>query len=94
MAAGMGYKSHTRWPRISQRCPIGDRSEDMDGQSSDDITDLQTVPCHIAGMGLHIVLLEDKIVCYSRIERQGMRLRDFIHMALTYKSVPKSMYAK
>ena len=58
------------------------------------MTGLQTVPCHIAGMGLDIVLLEDKIVSYSLIERQDMRLRDFIHMVLTYKSVPKYMYAK
>ena len=30
MAAG---KSHTNWPRISQRCSIGDRSGNMDSQS-------------------------------------------------------------
>ena len=31
---------------------------------------LQTVPCHIAGMGLGIVSLEDKIVFDSLIDRQ------------------------
>ena len=50
MAGGMGYKSHIHWPRISQRFSIGDRSGDMDGQSSVDMADLQTDPCHIAGM--------------------------------------------
>ena len=53
-----------------------------------------TVPCHIAGMGLDIVLLEDKIVSNSLIERQDMRLRDFIHMVLVCRCAPKYMYAK
>ena len=35
-----------------KRCLIGDRSGDMDGQSSVDMTGFQTVFCHVAGMGL------------------------------------------
>ena len=46
------------------------------------MTDLKTVPCHIAGMGLSIVLLEDEIVSNSLINRQDMRVKDFIHMVL------------
>ena len=45
-----GIPSCTRRPRISQGWPIGDGS-DPDGQSRGyDITSLQTLPCHIAGM--------------------------------------------
>ena len=58
------------------------------------MTGLQTVPCHIAGMGLGIVFLEEKIVSNSLIDRQDMRVKDFIHMALAYKCAPKYMYAK
>ena len=79
----MGYKSHTRRPRISQRCLIGDRSGDMDCQGSIDMTGLKTVTCHIAGMGLVIVLLEDEIVSNSLINREDMWVKDFIHMVLT-----------
>ena len=32
-AAGKEYKSCTRWPRISNRCLIGDRSGDLSGQA-------------------------------------------------------------
>ena len=66
----------------------------MDSQSSDDMTGLQRVPGHIAGMGLGIVLLEDIIVSNSLIDRQNMRVKDFIHMALAYKCAPKYMNAK
>ena len=58
------------------------------------MTDLQTVPCHIAGMGLGIVLLEDQIVSNSLINQQDMQVKDFIHMALAYKCTPKYAYAK
>ena len=57
-------------------------------QSSVDMIDLQTVPCHIAGMGLGIVLLEDKIVSNSLIDRQDMRVTNFIHMPYWSVSVP------
>ena len=52
------------------RCLIGDRSGDMDGQSSVDMTALQTVPCHTEGMGQGIVLLEDKN-CFQQSDRSA-----------------------
>ena len=47
------------------------------------MTGLKTVPCHIAGMGLVIVSLEDEIVSTSLINRPDMRVKDFIHMVIT-----------
>ena len=58
------------------------------------MTGLQTVPCYIAGMGLCIVSLEDKIVFDSLIGRQDMRVKDVNHMTLACKCAPKYMYAK
>ena len=58
------------------------------------MTALQTVPWHIAGMGLGIVLLEDKIVSHSLIDWQDMRVKDFIQMTLSYKCAPKYKHAK
>ena len=64
------------------------------------MTGLQTVPYRIAGMGLNIVLLEEKIVSNSPTDRQGMRIKDFTHRALAckfhpnYNKVGKAKYAK
>ena len=41
----------------------------MASQYRVDMTGLQTVPCHIAGMVLGIVLLEDKIASNGLIDR-------------------------
>ena len=66
MAAGKGYKCLTGWPRKSQEVfNLGEiRGYEMPVNSVD-MMGLQTVPCHIAGMGLGIVLLGDKIVFNS-----------------------------
>ena len=53
------------------------------------MTCLQTIPSLIAGIGLGVVLLEDKIVFNSLIDRQDMRVKGFIHMALAYKCALK-----
>ena len=49
------------------------------------MTSLQSVPCHNAGMGSGIVLLEEKIVSNSPVDRQDMWIKDFIHIALACK---------
>ena len=50
-AAGMGYKSCTYQSPISQRWLIGDRPGSGWPVKSVDMTSLQRVPCHIAGIG-------------------------------------------
>ena len=58
---------------------------DLEGQSSGyDMTSLQTVPCHIAGM-LELILLKEKIVSNSLIILQDMWVKDFIYIALACK---------
>ena len=52
------------------------------------MTNLQTVPCHIAGMGSGIVLLDEKIVSNCTRDRQDMWVKDFIHIALDCKCAP------
>ena len=62
------------------------------------MTDLQTIPCHIAGVVLGIVLLEDKSVMFEHslshlflnvlysnnlIDRQDMLVKDIIHMPVS-----------
>ena len=50
---------------------------DPEGQSRGyDMTSLQTVPCHIAG------ILEENIVSNSLINLQDMWVKDFIYIAL------------
>ena len=49
------------------------------------MTSLQIVPCHIAGIGSAIVLLEVKIVSNSPRDGQVMWVKDFIHIALACK---------
>ena len=64
------------------------------------MTGLQTVSCRIAGMGSDIVLIEEVSVFDSPIDRQDMRVSDFIHLALVcncapnYNRVGKVKYAK
>ena len=58
---------------------------DLEGQSSGyDMTSLQTVPCHTAGM-LELILLKEKIVSNSLIIWQDMWDKDFIYIALVCK---------
>ena len=53
------------------------------------MTGLQKVPCHIAGMRSGIVLLEENYVfSNSPRDRQYMRLKEFIHIALACKCAP------
>ena len=59
-----------------------------------DMTDLRTVPYHIAVMGLAVVLLEDKIISNSLIDCQDMRVKDFIHMASAKLCPEIYVYAK
>ena len=40
VSAGKEYKSGAHWPRISQKCSIGDRSGGWDGQSTDVASDV------------------------------------------------------
>ena len=58
------------------------------------MTGLQTVPCHIAGMGRGIALLEEKIVSNRLIDQYDRRWKDFIHIVLACKCALKYMYAK
>ena len=53
--------------------------------ASDYIISLQTVPCYIAGMGLGIVLLEEKIISKSLRDRQDIWVKKIIHIALACK---------
>ena len=64
--------------KMCWRYPIGDRSGDVDSQSSVDMSGLKTVSFHIACMGSGIILLEDKIILTVR--EIG---NDFIHIAMT-----------
>ena len=79
MAAGKGYDHVSAGLEYLS----GGRSEmdkDPEGQSSEyDMTSLQTVPCHIAGM------LELSCVSNSLINLQGMGVKDFIYKALACK---------
>ena len=59
---------------------------DLEGQSRGymyDMTSLQTVPCHIAGMGA--LSCWKKNVSNSLIYWQDMLLKDFIHLVLACK---------
>ena len=57
------------------------------------MTDWHAVPCHIAGIGSGIVLLEDNFFKLSE-RAAGMRMNDFIHITLAWKCAPNHMYAK
>ena len=52
------------------------------------MTGLQTVPCYIAVVRSGIGLQEEKIVSNSPRDRQGMWVKDFIHIALAL-NVPR-----
>ena len=58
------------------------------------MTGLQTVPCHIVGMGLGIVYLVDKIASNSLLDRQDVQMKDNTHKIFACECVPKYMYAK
>ena len=55
------------------------------------MTGLQTVHCHIAGMGLGNVLLEEKIVSNCMRDPQDMQVKDFIQIVLDCKCAPNSV---
>ena len=76
-AAGKGYKPCTHRSRISQRWSIEGGSGSGRPVKGYEMTSLQTVPCHIAGMG-GSVLLEEKCVSNSPIDWQDIWVKDFI----------------
>ena len=84
MAAGKGYNhlfTGLEYPRAGRLEMDGD----PEGQSRGyDITSLQTVPCHIAGM-LILSYWKRKNVSNSQIVLQDMWVKDFIHIALVCK---------
>ena len=49
---------------------------------------IHVVPCHIAGMDSGTVLLEENIVSKSPRDRQHMRVKDFIQIALACNCAP------
>ena len=67
--------------KLSQGWSIGDGSGPGRPVKGYDMTSLQTVPCHIAGM-LAFVLLEEKMVSNSLIDLQNLLVKALIHIAL------------
>ena len=64
------------------------------------MTGLYTDPCHIEGIGLGIILREEKMVSSSSVDQQDMRVKVLLHIvfackfAPNYNKVNTAMYAK
>ena len=84
MAAGKGHDhvlAGLEYPRGS----LSEMDQDSEGQSrGHDITSLQSVPCHIAGM-LAVSCWKKKIASNSLINLKDMWVKDFIYIALACK---------